>query len=175
VRAIPTSARKSLAVRRRWQLTGKDGGHPHAADNWWELLLVPLLAFVPNVQEISVAGSRNPPAGFSGCTIQCGANSLFGSANSASGTLMAAPAFKLSTSLRMAVTINLCFPFRPCGTSVCTMVLKCIGAALARRTSDSKDLTPIASAPLSTRGGPISASTRISKRYDPYGFRPANV
>src|ERR1700751_2595615 len=52
------------------------------------------------------------------------------SANSASGTLSAESALKLSRSLRIVVTICLCFPLRPCGTSDCTMVLKCDGAFL---------------------------------------------
>jgi len=51
----------------------------------------------------------------------------FDSANSASGTLSAESALKLSRSLRIAVTICLCFPFRPCGTSDCIIVLKCDG------------------------------------------------
>src|SRR5689334_987877 len=54
----------------------------------------------------------------------------FDSVNSAKGTLSAAPAFSWSRSLRIAVTICLCFPLRPCGTSNCTMVAKCIGAVL---------------------------------------------
>ena len=78
VMAKPMSVRKSLATRRRWQLTGKDGGHPfHPAVNWWELPLVRLFAFVPHVQVTFVACSRNPATGFSGCTIQCGANFFY--------------------------------------------------------------------------------------------------
>jgi hypothetical protein len=57
----------------------------------------------------------------------------FDSTNSASGTLMAEPAFKPSRSLRIVVTISLCFPLRPCGTSDCTIVLKCVAALAVRR------------------------------------------
>src|ERR1700757_2753818 len=55
----------------------------------------------------------------------------FDSANSASGILMAEPAFKPSRSLRTVATIRWCFPFRPCGTSARTTVLKCIGVISA--------------------------------------------
>ena len=51
----------------------------------------------------------------------------FDCTNSANGTLSAEPALRLSRSLRIVVTISLCFPSLPCGTSDCTIVLKCIG------------------------------------------------
>jgi len=54
----------------------------------------------------------------------------FDSANSANGTLSAELAFRPSRSLRIVVTIFLCFPFRPWGTSACTIVLKWRGGVL---------------------------------------------
>jgi hypothetical protein len=44
--------------------------------------------------------------------------------DSANGTFSAEAAFRLSRSLKIVTTIGLCFPFRPCGTSDCTMVLR---------------------------------------------------
>ena len=39
--------------------------------------MVPLLAHVPDVQEIGVAGGRNLTSSLPSCTIQCGTNFFF--------------------------------------------------------------------------------------------------
>src|SRR4029077_2749736 len=54
------------------------------------------------------------------------------SAKSAKGTLSAGPAGTRSRSARIRLTISLCFPFRPWGTSTCAMVVKFIAPLLVR-------------------------------------------
>lgn len=104
------------------------------------------------------------------------------SANSASGTLIAEPAFNPSRSLRIVVTICLCFPFRPCGTSACTIVLKCIGAVfvrlrpilssltISRHTNDTLSYPSVAS-PASNKngrqGGRVDATRSARARVKP--------
>ena len=36
--------------------------------------MVPLFGYVPNIQEIAIAGRGNPPSRIPGCAIQCGTN-----------------------------------------------------------------------------------------------------
>src|SRR5208337_3718750 len=54
------------------------------------------------------------------------------SAKSAKGTLMAELSCSLSRSWRIMDTICWCFPFRPCGTFACAIVLKWPGAFSVR-------------------------------------------
>ena len=76
--------------------------------NCWNFAL---FGYVPDIQERSVAGSGDLTAGFAAGTIQSGTNFFFFEpTKSASGTLMAAPAFRRSRSLRIVVHNEFVFP-----------------------------------------------------------------